>query len=155
MLCKFWAVKFKMEVAKTWYWPMTKQPSTRHSIFWSLHLSVFDTRIWVNTRHRNISAYSKLNPVQTLQSSRSKSTTYPRKGLMSIVWEIWSTWSWALGPDSATRVGLVDRQWLQRLYSFSAIWLEKSIVFPCIVENNEKTGTHTELFQMLVPRTGL
>ena len=58
-----------MELAKSCCRP--KQPPLLRSIFLSF------IGLWVKIWHRNKTACSKLNPVQ---SSRSKSTTYPRKG---------------------------------------------------------------------------
>ena len=64
-------MKFSMGLARTCYLP--KPRSLLRSIFGPF------IGLWVILRHRNKSACSKSNPVQ---SSRSKSTTCPRKGCL-------------------------------------------------------------------------
>ena len=81
MTCKFWAamshfylsweMKFSMELAESCCRP--KQRPSLRSIFLSF------VGLWVEIWHRNKHACSESNPVQ---SSRSKSTTSPRKGLL-------------------------------------------------------------------------
>ena len=60
-------MKFLIELGGRCCWP--KQRPKLCSIFLSF------IGLWVKIWHRNKTTYSKLNPVQTLQSSRSKSMT--------------------------------------------------------------------------------